>query len=192
MNQRIEQILDQMSQWNQTQRDLITQLMITVSDKMIAEIINQSEKQYPGLGLLIHPDQELYYKVPDPEIYIEAYKNVLGLDFGSDAEIYLASVDIDENPGTRSTMIPISIGISVFWPDQERGITIAAAMVPETDKLRLNVYQAINTQQVKENHFFTPYLARFIRDLEEYYSQKRDSQTTIMAIALKIYNKENQ
>lgn len=187
---RIEQVLNQIESWDQEQKTIITQLMVNVSEKMVADILTAAEYQYPNLGLLLHPDKELYYKVPNPELYIEMYRRILGLDFGPDAKLYLFNIDPDEE-GTKKELLPIYIGITIFWPDEDEGLSIGVGILPEKDSLKMSLCHTIKAPQVMRNTFFTPYLARMIRDLNHYFESKAKSQFTIMKIAMAIYKSEN-
>lgn len=191
MNNRTEFVLNQLEQWDKEQKNLITQLMVNVSEKMIADIIITSEAQYPKLGLLLHPDQELYYKIPNPELYIDMYRRILGLDFGPDAQIYLFNVDPEEE-GTPKIELPIYIGISIFWPDESEGISIGVGIMPEKNSIKMDLCHTIKAPETMENTFFTPYLARMIRDLNYYFESKAESQDSMMKLALAIYRSENQ
>lgn len=158
---------------------------------MVADIIITSEAQYPKLGLLLHPDQELYYKIPNPELYIEMYRRILGLEFGPDAQIYLFNVDLDEE-GTPKIELPIYIGITIFWPDESEGLSIGVGIMPEKNSIKMNLCHTIKAPEIMENTFFTPYLARIIRDFNHYFESKAESQDSIMKLALAIYRPENQ
>lgn len=190
MNLRTEFVLNQLEQWDKEQKTLITQLMVNVSEKMIADIITAAEDQYPKLGLLLHPDQELYYKIPNPELYIEMYRRILGLDFGPDAQLYLFNVDPDEED-TPKPLVPIYIGISIFWPDESEGLSIGVGILPEKDSIKMNLCHTIKAPGIMKNTFFTPYIARMIRDLNHYFESKAESQHTIMKLAMAIYKSEN-
>lgn len=191
MNNRTESVLNQLEQWDKDQKTLVTQLMVNVSEKMIADIITVAEDQYPQLGLLLHPNQELYYKIPNPELYIEMYRRILGLDFGPDAQLYLFNVDPDEE-GTPKIELPIYIGITIFWPEESEGISIGVGILPEKDSIKMNLCHTIKAPETMDNTFFTPYLARIIRDLNYYFESKAESQDSMMKLALAIYRSENQ
>lgn len=191
MNNRTEFVLNQLEQWDKEQKTLVTQLMVNVSEKMVADIIITSEDQYPKLGLLLHPDQELYYKIPNPELYIEMYRRILGLDFGPDAQLYIFNVDPDEE-GTPRPLVPIYIGITIFWPDESEGLSIGTGIIPEKDSIRMNLCHTIKAPEIMKNTFFTPYLARMIRDLNHYFESKAESQNTMMKLAMAIYRSEDQ
>lgn len=191
MNNRTEFVLNQLEQWDKEQKTLITQLMVNVSEKMVADIIITAEDQYPKLGLFLHPDQELYYKIPNPELYIEMYRRILGLDFGPDAQLYIFNVDPDEE-GTPKIELPIYIGITIFWPDEPEGLSIGVGILPEKDSIKMNLCHTIKAPEIMKNTFFTPYLARMIRDLNHYFESKAESQNTMMKLALAIYKSENQ
>lgn len=191
MNLRTEFVLNQLKEWDKEQKNLVTQLMANVSEKMIADIITVAEDQYPKLGLLLHPDQELYYKIPNPELYIEMYRRILGLEFGPDAQLYIFNVDLDEE-GTPKIELPIFIGISIFWPDESEGISIGTGIVPEKNSIEMNLCHTIKAPETMENTFFTPYLARILRDLNYYFESKAESQDSMMKLALAIHRSENQ
>lgn len=191
MNNRTEFVLNQLEQWDKEQKTLITQLMVNVSGKMVADILTAAEYQYPNLGLFLHPDKELYYKVPNPELYIEMYRRILGLDFGPDAQLYLFNVDLDEE-GTPKPLLPIYIGITIFWPDESEGLSIGTGIIPEKDSIKMNLCHTIKAPEIMENTFFTPYLARMIRDLNHYFESKAESQNTMMKLAIAIYRSEDQ
>ena len=190
MNKRTEQILQQMENWDQEQKSIITHLMVNVSEKMVADIITAAEDQYPNLGLLLHPDKELYYKVPNPELYIEMYRRILGLDFGPDAQLYLFNVDPAEE-GTPKELIPIYMGITIFWPDQDEGLSIGVGIIPEKDSLKMTLCNTFKVPEVMRNTFFTPYIARITRDLNHFFESKAKSQSSIMKLAMAIYQLEN-
>ena len=191
MNKRIEQVLKQIENWDPEQKQLIAQLMVNLSEKMVAEVISAAEDQYPNLGLILHPDQELYYKVPNPEFYIEMYRRILGLDFGPDAQLYLFNVD-PVIEGTPNSEVPIYIGITIFWPDEDEGLSIGSGIIPNREALRMNFCNTTKVPKVMENTFFTPYLARMIRDLNTFFQSKEKSQTMMMKLILAIHNSENQ
>lgn len=191
MNNRTEFVLNQLEQWDKEQKTLVTQLMVNVSEKMIADIITAAEDQYPKLGLLLHPEQELYYKVPNPELYIEMYRRILGLDFGLDAQLYLFNMDPDEEDTPRP-LIPIYIGITIFWPDKSEGLSIGTGIIPEKDSIKMNLCHTLKAPEIMENTFFTPYLARMIRDLNCYSESKVESQNTVIKLAMAIYRSEDQ
>jgi len=190
MNNRTEFVLNQLEQWDKEQKTLITQLMVNVSGKMIADIITTAEAQYPKLGLFLHPEQELYYKIPNPELYIEMYRRILGLDFGPDAQLYLSNVDLDEEDIPKP-LVPIYIGITIFWPDESEGLSIGVGIMPERDSIKMNLCHTIKAPEMMENTFFTPYIARMIRDLNHYFESKVESQNTIIKLAMAIYRSEN-
>lgn len=188
---RIEQVLNQIESWDQEQKTIITQLMVNVSEKMVADILTAAENQYPNLGLLLHPDKELYYKIPNPELYIEMYRRILGLDFGPDAQLYLFNVDLNEE-GIPKSLTPIYIGISIFWPEEPEGISIGVGILPEKDSINMNLCHTIKAPEIMKNTFFTPYLARMIRDLNHYFESKAESQNTMMKLAMAIYRSESE
>lgn len=190
MNNRTEFVLNQLEQWDKDQKTLVTQLMVNVSEKMVADIIVEAENKYPKLGLLLHPEQELYYKIPNPELYIGMYRRILGLDFGPDAQIYLFNVDPDEED-TPKIELPIYIGITIFWPDESEGISIGVGILPEKDSIKMNLCHTIKAPEIMKNTFFTPYIARMIRDLNHYFESKAESQNTMMKLAMAIYRSEN-
>lgn len=190
MNKRTEQVLSQIENWDKEQRDLITQLMVNVSEKMVADVITKAEDQYPNLGLILHPDKELYYKIPNPEFYIEMYRRILGLDLGPDAQLYLFNVD-PAIEGTPNSEVPIFIGITIFWPDESEGLSIGVGILPEKDSIKMNLCHTIKAPGIMKNTFFTPYIARMIRDLNHYFESKAESQNTIMKLAMAIYQSEN-
>lgn len=187
---RIEQVLNQIESWDQEQKTIITQLMVNVSEKMVADILTAAENQYPNLGLLLHPDKELYYKIPNPELYIEMYRRILGLDFGPSAKLYLLNIDPDEE-GTKRELKPIYLGITIFWPDEDEGFSIGVGILPEKESIKMNLCTTIKAPQIMENTFFTPYLARMIRDLNHFFQSKAQSQFDVMKIAIAIYKSEN-
>lgn len=191
MNKRTEQVLNQIENWDQEQKQLIAQLMVNVSEKMIADIITAAENQYPNLGLIIHPDKELYFKIPNSEFYIEMYRRILGLDFGPAAQLYLFNVD-PVIEGTPNSEVPIYIGITIFWPDEDEGLSIGSGIIPNKEALRMNFCNTTKVPQVMENTFFTPYLARMIRDLNTFFQSKEKSQTMMMKLILAIHQSENQ
>ena len=191
MNKRTEQVLNQIKNWDQEQKTLIAQLMVNVSEKMVADILTKAEDQYPNLGLLLHPDKELYYKIPNPEFYIEMYRRILGLDFGPDAQLYLFNVD-PAIEGTPNSEVPIFIGITIFWPDEDEGLSIGSGIIPNKESLKMNFSNTDKVPQVMENKFFTPYLARMIRDFEHYFQSKEESQTMMMKLIIAIHQSENQ
>lgn len=190
MNNKTEFVLNQLEQWDKDQKNLITQLMVNVSEKMVADIIVEAENQYPKLGLLLHPDQELYYKIPNPDLYIEMYRRILGLDFGPTAQLYLFNMDPDEE-GTPKPLTPIFIGITIFWPDESEGLSIGVGILPEKDSIQMNLCHTIKAPGIMKNTFFTPYIARMIRDLNHYFESKAESQNTMMKLAMAIYHSEN-
>lgn len=190
MNKRSEQVLSQIESWDQEQKTLITQLMVNVTEKMIADIITAAEYQYPNLGLLLHPEKELYYKVPNPELYIEMYRRIMGLDFGPDAKLYLFNIDPEEE-GTSRALLPIYVGITIFWPDEDQGLSIGVGILPEKDSIKMNLCNTIKAPEVMRNTFFTPYIARMIRDLNQFFQTKANSQHDIMKIAMVIHKAEN-
>lgn len=192
MNKRIEQVLNQIENWDLEQKQLIAQLMINVSEKMVAEVTSAAEDQYPNLGLILHPDQELYYKVPNPEFYIEMYRRILGLDFGPDAQLYLTDIDPENTEDMPKSDVPIYIGITIFWPDEDEGLFIGSGIIPDRESLKMNISNVTKVPQVMENTFFTPYLARMIRNLSIYFQTKEESQTMMMKLILAIHNSENQ
>lgn len=190
MNKRTEQVLNQIGNWDQEQKNLIAQLMVNVSEKMVADIISAAEDQYPKLGLILHPDKELYYKIPKPEFYIEMYRRILGLDLGPDAQLYLFNVD-PAIEGVPNSEVPIFIGITIFWPDEDEGLSIGSGIIPNKESLKMNFCNTGKVPQVMQNTFFTPYLARMIRDFDQYYNSKEESQTMMMKLIIAIHNSEN-
>lgn len=192
MNKRIEQVLNQIENWDSEQKNLISQLMINVSEKMIADIITAADNQYPKLGLIIHPDKELYYKIPNPELYIEMYRRILGLDFGPDAQLYLADIDPESIEGMPKSDVPIYIGITIFWPDEDQGLFIGPGIIPDRESVRMNISNVTKVPQVMENTFFTPYLARMIRNLYIYFQTKEEYLDMMMKLILTIHQLENQ
>lgn len=191
MNNKTKFVLDQIEQWDKDQKTLITQLMVNVSEKMVADIIVEAENRYPKLGLLLHPDQELYYKIPNPDLYIEMYRRILGLEFGPDAQLYIFNVDPDEE-GTPKIELPIFIGISIFWPDESEGISIGTGIALEKSSIKMNLCHTVKAPETMANTFFTPYLARVLRDLNYYFESKAESQDSMMKLALAIHRSENQ
>ncbi len=190
MNNRTEQVLNQIENWDQEQKTLITQLMVNVSEKMVADILTAADDQYPDLGLILHPDKELYYKVPNPEFYIEMYRRILGLDFGPDAQLYLFNVD-PAIEGIPNSEVPIFIGITIFWPDEDEGLSIGSGIIPNKESLKMNFCNTIKVPQIMENTFFTPYLARMIRDLNHFFESKKEFQNMMMKLILAIHQSEN-
>lgn len=190
MNKRTEQVLNQIESWDQEQKNLISQLMVNVSEKMVADVISAAEDQYPNLGLILHPDKELYYKVPNPEFYIEMYRRILGLDFGPDAQLYLLNID-PSIKGIPELEVPIFMGITIFWPNEDEGLSIGSGIIPNKKSLKMNFCKVAKVPQTMQNTFFTPYLARMIRDLDTFFQIKEESQNMMMKLILAIHKAEN-